>query len=149
MFSEGAGPEKTRRQGLLLLPGDAPVGLDFRCYYELEDHIFTLKLTPNRGDCLGVMGIAREVAAITSAKLAAIEIIPVEAQIGEGLAINVHAPDACPLYCGRVVRDVSLHATTPGLADPPTGAQRITWGQRGCGHYQLCDAGDRPATACI
>ena len=58
--------------GLLLLPGDAPVGLDFRRYYELEDNIFTLKLTPNRGDCLGMTGIAREVAAITSAKLAAI-----------------------------------------------------------------------------
>ncbi len=100
-------------QGLLLLPSDAPVGLDFRCYYELEDRIFTLKLTPNRGDCLGVVGIAREVAAITSAKLQPLTIIPVEAQIEGGLAINVHAPDACPLYCGRVVRDVSLQASTP------------------------------------
>ncbi|SFH16138.1 phenylalanyl-tRNA synthetase beta subunit [Nitrosospira sp. Nsp14] len=99
--------------GLLLLPGDAPVGLDFRRYYELEDNIFTLKLTPNRGDCLGMTGVAREVAAITSAKLEPLEIIPVEVQIGEGLAINVDAPGACPLYCGRVVRDVNLDATTP------------------------------------
>ena len=99
--------------GLLLLPGNAPVGLDFRRYYELEDNIFTLKLTPNRGDCLGMTGVAREVAAITSAKLEPLEIIPVEVQIGEGPAINVDAPGACPLYCGRVVRDVNLDATTP------------------------------------
>ena len=99
--------------GLLLLPGNAPVGLDFRRYYELEDNIFTLKLTPNRGDCLGMTGVAREVAAITSAKLEPLEIIPVEVQIGEGPAINVDAPGACPLYCGRVVRDVNPDATTP------------------------------------
>ena len=60
-----------------------------------------------------MVGIAREVAAITSAKLQPLTIIPVEAHIEGGLAINVHAPDACPLYCGRVVRDVSLQASTP------------------------------------
>ncbi|MDO9312691.1 MAG: phenylalanine--tRNA ligase subunit beta, partial [Nitrosomonas sp.] len=55
--------------GLLLLPDDAPVGTDFRDYYGLDDRIFTLKLTPNRADCLGVLGVAREVAAITAAEL--------------------------------------------------------------------------------
>ncbi|HEV7929555.1 MAG TPA: phenylalanine--tRNA ligase subunit beta, partial [Nitrosospira sp.] len=99
--------------GLMLLPVDAPVGFDFRQYYELEDSVFTLKLTPNRGDCLGLTGIAREVSAITSEKLTPLEISPVADQIDEALVIHVDAPDACPLYCGRVVRDVSLNVPTP------------------------------------
>ena len=99
--------------GLLLLPDNAPVGADFRSYYELEDNIFTLKLTPNRGDCLGLSGLAREVAAITSAHLNPLEIDPVQSQISETLTVYVEAPEACPLYCGRVVRDISLHVLTP------------------------------------
>lgn len=99
--------------GLMLLPADAPVGSDFRHYYELEDSIFTLKLTPNRGDCLSLSGIAREVSAITSAKLTPLEIPPVADQIDEALVIRVDAPDACPLYCGRVVLGISLNAPTP------------------------------------
>src|SRR5687768_15600905 len=62
--------------GLLLLPDDAPIGADFRDYYELDDNVFTLKLTPNRADCLGLSGVAREVAAITSAKLNLLEMKP-------------------------------------------------------------------------
>jgi phenylalanyl-tRNA synthetase beta chain len=99
--------------GLLLLPGDAPTGTDFRSYYELEDNIFTLKLTPNRGDCLGVSGLAREVAAITSVNLNPLEIDPVQSQISETLRVCVDAPDACPLYCGRVIRGISLDVPTP------------------------------------
>ncbi|HKX53365.1 MAG TPA: phenylalanine--tRNA ligase subunit beta [Nitrosospira sp.] len=99
--------------GLLLLPPDAPVGTDFRAYYDLEDNLLALKLTPNRGDCLGLSGIAREVAAITSQNLQPIEIKPVSAQIAETLAIHVDAAAACPLYCGRVVRGISLDVTTP------------------------------------
>ncbi len=99
--------------GLLLLPADAPAGADFRDYYELEDKLLALKLTPNRGDCLGLTGVAREVAAITSQNLKLPVTKPVESQITESLAIHVHAPDACPLYCGRVVRDISLDVSTP------------------------------------
>ena len=99
--------------GLLLLPGDAPTGADFRSYYELEDNILTLKLTPNRGDCLGISGLAREVAAITSGNLNPLEINPVQSQTSETLKVCVDAPDACPLYCGRVIRDISLDVPTP------------------------------------
>ena len=99
--------------GLLLLPSDAPVGTDFRAYYDLEDNLLALKLTPNRGDCLGLSGIAREVAAITSQNLQSVEIKPVSAQIAETLAIHVDAAAACPLYCGRVVRGISLDVATP------------------------------------
>ncbi|MEO7559260.1 MAG: phenylalanine--tRNA ligase subunit beta [Nitrosospira sp.] len=99
--------------GLLLLPGDAPTGADFRDYYELDDTLITLKLTPNRADCLGLSGVAREVAAITSEILKPLEIEPVQDQINESLAVYVDAPDACPLYCGRVVREISLDVPTP------------------------------------
>ncbi|HJT50450.1 MAG TPA: phenylalanine--tRNA ligase subunit beta, partial [Nitrosospira sp.] len=99
--------------GLLLLPSDAPVGEDFRKYYELEDRLITLKLTPNRGDCLGLLGVAREVAAITSENLTPVETAPVAVEADEVLVVKVDEPSACPLYCGRVVRDVSLDVSTP------------------------------------
>ncbi|SEP03819.1 phenylalanine--tRNA ligase subunit beta [Nitrosovibrio sp. Nv6] len=99
--------------GLLLLPADAPTGADFRHYYELEDKLLTLKLTPNRGDCLGLTGVAREVAAITSQSLRLPTAKPAVGQIDEILAIHVDAPDACPLYCGRVIRGISLDVPTP------------------------------------
>ncbi|MBK7493376.1 MAG: phenylalanine--tRNA ligase subunit beta [Nitrosomonas sp.] len=99
--------------GLLLLPGDAPVGMDFRGYYELDDHVFTLKLTPNRADCLGVLGVAREVAAITSAELSLLERKPIAEEINDTLAVQVMASGACPLYCGRIMRDINLNMPTP------------------------------------
>ncbi|MER0216437.1 MAG: phenylalanine--tRNA ligase subunit beta [Nitrosomonas sp.] len=99
--------------GLLLLPGDAPVGMDFRGYYELDDHVFTLKLTPNRADCLGVLGVAREVAAITSAEFSLLERKPSAEEINDTLAVQVMASGACPLYCGRIMRDINLNALTP------------------------------------
>ncbi len=99
--------------GLLLLPHDAPVGEDFRSYYALDDRIFTLSLTPNRADCLGLWGIAREVAAITAThrKISAVD--PVAKVINETMPVKVIAADACPLYCGRIIRDVDLSVPTP------------------------------------
>ena len=99
--------------GLLLLPTDAPVGMDFRSYFGLNDHVFTLKLTPNRADCLGVLGVAREVAAITSAELTLLERQSVSEEISDKLAVQVMATEACPLYCGRIMRDVNLDAPVP------------------------------------
>ena len=100
-------------EGVLLLAADAPTGADFRVYYELDDTLFTLKLTPNRGDCLGLTGVAREVAAITGETFYPLAIEPVASQINDTLEIKVDAPDACPLYCGRVIRNVTLDVSTP------------------------------------
>lgn len=100
-------------EGLLLLPSDAPTGADFREYYELDDKIFTLKLTPNRADCLGLSGVAREVAAISSSQLNLAEIKSVKCEIANTLTIQVDEPDACPLYCGRIIRKIRLDAPTP------------------------------------
>jgi len=100
-------------EGLLLLPSDAPTGEDFRDYYELDDKLFTLKVTPNRADCLGLTGVAREVAVISSAKLNPLEIKLVKSEINDALTVRVDEPDACPLYCGRVIRNMHLEVPTP------------------------------------
>lgn len=99
--------------GLFLLPADAPVGEDIRCYLDLDDTLFTLKLTPNRSDCLSLGGIAREVAAITASSLAWPEAGHVEVQPGASVSVAVEVPLACPRYCGRVIRGVDLAASTP------------------------------------
>ena len=99
--------------GLLLLPETAPVGADFRKYYGLDDKSFTLKLTPNRADCFGLIGIAREVAAITSTSLNQSPIKSPESVINDTLTVQVADPDACPLYCGRIIRDLNLNVPTP------------------------------------
>ena len=100
-------------EGLLLLPEDAPVGTAFRGYYDLDDCLFTLKLTPNRADCLGLSGVAREVASITSADFSPVKIEPVRHEIDDVMPVQIDAPEACPLYCGRVIRGVRADAMTP------------------------------------
>lgn len=99
--------------GILELPEDAPVGADLRDYLHLDDHLVTLKLTPNRADCLSVLGVAREVAALTGASLREIDCAPVAAQIPHTHAVSVEAEQACPLYCGRVIRGIDPAARTP------------------------------------
>ncbi|MFZ5512332.1 MAG: phenylalanine--tRNA ligase subunit beta [Pseudomonadota bacterium] len=99
--------------GLLALPADAPVGQDVRRYLDLDDQRFTLKLTPNRADCLGVYGIAREVAALTGAPLRPLEIPAVPSTIPDRLPVRVVAPDLCGRFSGRVIRGVNARAATP------------------------------------
>src|SRR4051794_37315075 len=100
-------------EGLYLLPWEAPTGADFRDYYELDDKLITLKLTPNRGDCLGLKGIAREISAITGEIARLLPVYPVASESDDVLPIRVEAPDACPLYCGRVIRGITLNVPTP------------------------------------
>ena len=99
--------------GLLPLPDDAPIGLSVREYLSLDDNLITLKLTPNRADCLSLTGIAREVAALTSAPLTLPAIEPVAAVHEETRGVVLDAPAACPRYCGRIVRGVNAKAPTP------------------------------------
>jgi len=100
-------------QGLWLLPTDAPVGKMLREYLELDDKLFTLKLTPNRSDCSGMAGIAREVAALAGSPLKQMEIQTQPVALPEQLPVNVADAQACPLYCGRLVRGVNAAAPTP------------------------------------
>ena len=100
-------------EGLFLLPGDAPVGKNLREYLELDDKLFTLKLTPNRSDCSGMAGLAREVAALTGSALQPLDIQIQPVTLAEQLPVKVADALGCPLYCGRLVRGVNAAAITP------------------------------------
>jgi len=99
--------------GLLVLPADAPVGQDVRPILRLDDRRFTIKATPNRGDCLSVAGVAREVAALTGAPLRFPSFAPVPHTSGDRLPVKVLAPDLCGRFSGRVVRGLDSRAPTP------------------------------------
>ncbi len=99
--------------GILALPEDAKVGEDFRKYAHLDDHLFTLKLTPNRGDCLSLLGVAREISHLTGAALHEPEDRHVKNAIDDVRAIRLADPEGCPRYCGRIIRGVNARAATP------------------------------------
>ncbi|MDB5771177.1 MAG: phenylalanine--tRNA ligase subunit beta [Burkholderia sp.] len=99
--------------GLLELPDDAPVGQSFRDYYQLNDLKFTIKLTPNKADCLSVLGVAREVSALTGSALSEPTFKQVEVTSQEKLPVEVSAPDLCGRFSGRVIRGLNARAQTP------------------------------------
>ncbi|WP_019141322.1 phenylalanine--tRNA ligase subunit beta [Noviherbaspirillum massiliense] len=99
--------------GLLELPEDASVGQNFRDYYQLNDLKFTIKLTPNRADCLSVLGIAREVSALTGVALKEPSWKPVAANLTDKLPVRISAPDLCGRFSGRIIRGVNARARTP------------------------------------
>ncbi len=99
--------------GLLELPDDAPIGADIRDYLSLNDTLLTLKLTPNRADCLSILGIARDVAAITGAVLQLPQNPTAKIESTRIMAVLVNAPDACPAYFGRPIEQVNAQAKTP------------------------------------
>lgn len=100
-------------EGLMELPVDAPVGADLRVYLGLDDHTIEIGLTPNRADCLGLAGIARDLAVITGARLGGPDCAPVPASSAATFPVVVDAPERCPRYLGRVIENVDLSATTP------------------------------------
>lgn len=99
--------------GLLVLDASLAVGQPLREALDLDDTIFTLKLTPNRADCLSVLGVAREVAALTGAALRVPEMEPVEPAHNDVLPVSVEAPDLCGRFAGRIIRGVNARAETP------------------------------------
>ena len=100
-------------EGLWDLPGDAPVGADLRDWLSLDDSVIDIDLTPNRGDCFSVLGIAREVALLNVLPLGGPAIQPVAAASGDEFPIEVRAPEACPRFVGRVIRGLKPDARTP------------------------------------
>lgn len=99
--------------GLLELSADAPVGQDIRDWLDLNDQLLTLKLTPNRSDCLSLLGIARDVAALTATVLNVPAITAVAVTSDAQRKVLVDAPTACPRYTGRVITGVDARAQTP------------------------------------
>ncbi len=99
--------------GLMALPADAPVGEDIRSYLALDDKLFTLKLTPNRADCLSLKGVAREVGALTGATVTLPSVREVGITSDRRREVVLDAPAACPRYCGRVVTGIDPKVATP------------------------------------
>ena len=119
-------------EGILELPEDAPVGQDIRKYLDLDDQIFVIKLTPNKADCLSLMGMAREVSAITGALLCAPKWTPPAITIEDKRKVTVENTELCGRFAGRVIRGVNPQAKTPDWM-----IQR------------LCNAGQRSISALV
>ena len=100
--------------GLLELAAEAPVGGDVRSLLQLDDNVLEIKLTPNKADCLSVLGIAREVSALTRVKLNPPDVKPVAAKGDAKQSFRITDSDGCGRFAGRVIRNVNAKAPTPG-----------------------------------
>ena len=99
--------------GLLVLPENAPVGQNIREFLDLDDAIFTLKITPNRTDCLSIRGIAREVSALTQCEFNPIQINHIATQTTQKQAVQIDAPQDCGRFISRVILGVNATAASP------------------------------------
>ena len=100
-------------EGILELPVDAPTGQPIVDYLRLNDSLIEIDLTPNRGDCLSIAGVAREVAANNGIALNEPGIEPVAPAIDDRIDVELVNAEACPAYCGRIIRGVNATAQTP------------------------------------
>ncbi|NCP63252.1 MAG: phenylalanine--tRNA ligase subunit beta [Paraglaciecola sp.] len=99
--------------GIIELPVDAPVGSDIREYLQLDDVSIDVDLTPNRADCLGIKGLAREVGVLNQLSVCEQAIQPVTVTIDASREIRLDAPADCPRYLGRIIKNINLDANTP------------------------------------
>ncbi len=99
--------------GLWELPADAPVGMDLRDYLGLDDTVIEVDLTPNRGDCLSIKGLAREVGVLCNHKVGEPAMGPVAAVVDDTFPIALEAGERCPRYAGRVIRNVDGSRASP------------------------------------
>jgi phenylalanyl-tRNA synthetase beta chain len=100
-------------EGILALPADAPLGQDVRAWLDLDDACIEVDLTPDRGDCLSIAGLAREVAAINRLDLTPVVVEPVPATLDSRFPVRLLAPEACPRYACRIIRGIDARAETP------------------------------------
>ncbi|HEV2320727.1 MAG TPA: phenylalanine--tRNA ligase subunit beta, partial [Gammaproteobacteria bacterium] len=98
--------------GLMALPDDAPVGQDLRSYLG-DDEVIEIEITPNRGDCLGVLGVARELGALYDLPLKQGSVSAVTAAIKDSFPVQDQATAACPVYGSRIIRGLRSDAVTP------------------------------------
>ena len=99
--------------GLHILPDDAPVGENLRDYLDLDDTVFTLKITPNRTDCLSIKGLARETAALTGCAFRQPDIQTASISSGKIQPVRIDAPEDCGRFLSRVIENVDAAAPTP------------------------------------
>ena len=100
-------------EGILELDEEAPIGQDLRTYFSLDDCVIDIDLTPNRADCLSVLGVAREVAVLNNLPLKSPSIVPIVPSIEDTQAVYLKYPKACPRYCGRIIRAINKEAKAP------------------------------------
>ena len=118
-------------EGIIELPADAPVGSSFADYAGLDDTLFDVAITPNRPDCLGVRGIARDLAAAGLGTLKPLQVPAIEGSFDNPIKIRIEDADGCPAFYGRTVRGLS-NGVSP------------EWMQR-----RLQSAGQRPISALV
>ena len=99
--------------GLLILPDAISVGEDIWDFFALNDNVIDISITPNRGDCLSVSGIAHELSALTASEINAPDISAVPPLTSDKRTVRIDVPEQCPRYVGRIIRDVTADAPTP------------------------------------
>lgn len=99
--------------GIIELPLDAPIGTDLREYLALDDNAIEISLTPNRADCLSIAGIAREIGVVNKQLVNQPHFEAVPATISDKVQIDLQAPEACPRYLLRVIKNVNVKAPSP------------------------------------
>ena len=99
--------------GIMDLPKDGDPGREFGAYLAADDHVIEIELTPNRGDCLSLRGIAREVGAVTDLDVTYSPCKPVKPSIKDEFPVDVHTAVDCPVFAGRVIRGIDPAARTP------------------------------------
>jgi len=99
--------------GIMELAADAPVGTCLREYLSLDDKVIDVDLTPNRGDCLSIRGLAREVGVLNKEPVTFVAETKVAPQIDDTFPVALENPTGCPRYLGRVIRGIDVKATTP------------------------------------
>ncbi|MBK6512234.1 MAG: phenylalanine--tRNA ligase subunit beta [Haliea sp.] len=99
--------------GLMELSADAPVGTDLRKYLCLDDNVIDISITPNRADCLGISGIAREVGLLNNLPVKAPDFPRIVESTAQAFAIDVNASEACPRYVGRIIKGIDISRPSP------------------------------------
>jgi len=117
--------------GIIELPGDAPVGTAYTAYAGLDDAVFDVNVTPNRQDCMGVRGIARDLAATGVGTLRPLAVPQIEGSVACPVPVRIEDPEGCPAFYGRAIRGVKNGASPE-------------WMQR-----RLKSAGQRPISALV
>jgi len=99
--------------GILELPADAPLGKPVREYLGLDEPVLDVNITPNRGDAMSILGVAREVAAIAGTKVTGPKIENPRGGKGERFPVKLEAPSGCPRFAGCILRGLNNRAATP------------------------------------
>ncbi|PPI86809.1 phenylalanine--tRNA ligase subunit beta [Candidatus Pantoea edessiphila] len=98
---------------IIELPPSTPIGKDVYSYLQLNDNIIEINITPNRADCLSIIGISRDIAALYSLPLKDLQITPIKPNIDNIIPIYIKEKKACPRYLARVIKDININITTP------------------------------------